>query len=385
MAKEVFLCGRLAEVAPDVTVGLASFLEVSVTPIPFLGRLTSTVPKSATRPLFVLHEADRCEARSAFAVIQDIRSDARWMHAPIVVVGDEGPSLPALADALVLALNTRIGWLADPAKLASALATVLEHEKDPPEAVKAARRAETALGEEKFSTAISHLYKALEVAPEFSAAHALLGEAWLRSGDPKKAREFYERALRFNPVDLTALWGLGRCASREKKFAEAVALYEEAARVDTLSLAQRNELGDAYLSVSDTASARAAFESVLAHAPDDGDATAGLGRAALLDHDFALAAKLFEKCRRPDQLATCLNEVGISLANAGQLDRAYEAYQQASAVLGQSKKLHMLEYNIGLAFWRAQRSEDARHWFEKALARNPDYARAKKALASLGS
>jgi tetratricopeptide (TPR) repeat protein len=379
--QDVFLCGKMAEHFETLREHFAQRDDVKVHSVLFLGRIAPTV-KLAHRPLLVLCESDKSDRRSAFALLNQLRCETRWFHVPVLMCQIQGrpPTVVQKSFDQSLVLNVRLSLDVAEDTLAQSIHAILAQEQNAPFEVKNSRRAELALAEGKPSKAMSLLYSVLEQAPKFAPAHALLGEAWLRSGESKKARAFFQSALHIDPKFLAALWGLGKCASREKNHADAIELFRQAAAQDVLSLPQLKDLGKAHLAVNDTSSAKVAFESILGHDPDDADATAGLGEVALLEGDVELAVKLFDACKRPDQLATSLNELGIAMANTGNFDAAVAAYTRASAFLSSSRKLHLLEYNVGLAYWRAERFEEAVEWFRKALEREPNYERARRAL-----
>ena len=69
------------------------------------------------------------------------------------------------------------------------------------------------------------LRRALELDPRSMSAHMLIGRSWQEQGDWLAARQWYERALRIDPLNPQALDLLAMAYARERRYAEALPLY----------------------------------------------------------------------------------------------------------------------------------------------------------------
>jgi thioredoxin-like negative regulator of GroEL len=94
----------------------------------------------------------------------------------------------------------------------------------PAKAEKQYREGLAALAKDDLGRAIRHLKKAVDLYPEFAAAHAALGSAFLLQHEDAQAAAAFERALAIDENLPDACFGLGSLYNLQKRFAEAETL-----------------------------------------------------------------------------------------------------------------------------------------------------------------
>jgi Tfp pilus assembly protein PilF len=156
----------------------------------------------------------------------------------------------------------------------------------PEEARKEYDRASSSLSKGKDDEGVSHLRRAVELYPDFFAAHMLLASAHTKAGRLEEAEAVLERAAKIDPRSAAALVSLGEVRRRLKKTAEAEESLASALKLEEASWQAHLALGRLYL---DTDRARSA-------APH-------IGRALQLKPDFAdghlFAGNLLLKLNEP--------------------------------------------------------------------------------------
>lgn len=156
----------------------------------------------------------------------------------------------------------------------------------PEEARKEYDRASASLAKGKQEDGLAHLRRAIELYPDFFAAHMLTASAHTKAGRLEAAEEALERAAQIDARSAAALVSLGEVRRRLKKTAEAEESLDAALKLEEASWQAHLALGRLYL---DSDRARSA-------APH-------IGRALQLKPDFAdnhlFAGNLLLKLNEP--------------------------------------------------------------------------------------
>ncbi len=272
---------------------------------------------------------------------------------------------------------------------------------------------------ESVNAALSWFDAALEIDPEFAAAHAgkcgVFVDAYPEIDDPSYidlAQASCAMALSLSPnldVVHTALGDLYRATGR---FADAEAAYTEALEINPNSVAAMTGIGTNYMLQNDPDQAEHFFRQAIGLHPGDWSAFNSLGRFLFRSGRYAEAAEEYEKVVALDRfnlfgysnLGTAYLYAGEFEAAASALDRAIEVNPRSNTYsshglmhyyLGNQDQAIASHYkavelspndtlnwlNLGDALWDAGRTDESRRAFEqaeelveKAVAVNPNNA-----------
>jgi protein O-mannosyl-transferase len=210
------------------------------------------------------------------------------------------------------------------------------------------------LDQKRYDEALAHYRAAVRVHPEylyyFNLANALADAASARR-DSKgfdEAVRAYQQALRLNPASSEAHHNLGLTWQTQGRVGEAVAEFEQAARLDSNRVDTWTHLGILCATTPNRmAEAEKAFRELARLQPNNADAFGWLGNALAEQNKLAEAVPFY------------LTALKLNPADA------------------------VNEFNVGLAFSRLGKREEAAEHYRNALRINPIYPEAQLALRQL--
>lgn len=347
-----------AIIIPAVVIGF--FLAVTVvatwrrSPLGFLGCwfLLILAPTSSFVPIKDLAFEHRMYLPLA-AVVVLVVVGGRWVIERLYPRASEWPFRAAVAVALIgLAVLTvrRNALFADSVAL---WADTVQRAPENPRPRNALGYAWLARGEPE--KAIEHFRAAIEIDPEFAAAHANIGKAHFSRGRWEEAATEFDAAWRIRPGEFfadthfyyaSALLQLGRHAESIEQFRFAIS--------------KNPQYGPAYYNLANTLWAKGDRES----------AVAVYQQALGVDPAYTEAAV----------------NMGLVLAELGRVDEAIISYRNAIGRFtpgGRSDALTKAHYNLGLALQAQGKLEEAKAQFQQALRVNPGHEASRKALAGM--
>jgi tetratricopeptide (TPR) repeat protein len=175
----------------------------------------------------------------------------------------------------------------------------------------------------------------------------------------------------------------GNALYEQKKYAEAIAKFQELlAQTPTLYQVNLN-IGNAYRASGDIDKAMAAYQLVLAEDPSHLGALIGMGESSIKKNELEKAAEFFEKAvtQAPEDEALAFNVAEVYF-NTGNAPKALEYYQKASAL-----KPDWVDpvYKVGLCYVNQMDIAQAKVQMEKVIAMAPDSPQAAMAKGLLDS
>jgi tetratricopeptide (TPR) repeat protein len=168
----------------------------------------------------------------------------------------------------------------------------------PEEARKEYERASAALAKGKDSDALARLRRAVELYPDFFAAHMLMASAHTKAGRLEEAETSLERAAKIDPRSSAALVSLGEVRRRLKKHAEAEESLSAALKLEEASWQAHLALGRLYLDTDRPRSAAPHLGRALQLKPDSPDAHLFAGNLLLKLNEPARALVEYEEYLR---------------------------------------------------------------------------------------
>ncbi|MCC7017488.1 MAG: tetratricopeptide repeat protein [Rhodospirillales bacterium] len=157
-----------------------------------------------------------------------------------------------------------------------------------------------------------------------------LGSAERRAGEPARAAEILERAVRLVPGDADCHFNLGNALWDLGRFADAAGSFRAAAALSPRDPAIRFALGEALARAGDGEAGAEAYAAAAALDPGHAKARAALGALRLERNDIAGARESLEKALELDPgLAEAHLNLGILRIAAGEADAGVAASRRA--------------------------------------------------------
>ena len=189
--------------------------------------------------------------------------------------------------------------------------------------------------------------RALDLDPELSAAHTVLGMISAERDDPDQAIARYRQSIRINPDHVVAYNNLGNIMARQGELDEAIKLYRQAIKVKKQFPEAHNNLGIAL-------------------------ARQGKNREAISHFIMALHIK--------SDYAEAYNNLGLALAQLGETGEALASFRKA---LGIDPHYGKAFNNLVTILMKDKRFGEAVSVLRKRLSENPDDLDVALALARL--
>jgi tetratricopeptide (TPR) repeat protein len=181
--------------------------------------------------------------------------------------------------------------------------------------------------------AVARLERAVAIDPDGTVGRHNLGFALIRAGRPRDAMFHLESAVARDPGYTSAWNNLGIALAHAGNRPEAIRAFERALSLDAGFADAAVNLGDMHNRSGDPARARAAFERALAARPDHPGAIVGVSFAQALEGELDPALAAMEARARPAPAYAPFWQTLAALRHwSGDLDRAEDAYKQASAL-----------------------------------------------------
>jgi Flp pilus assembly protein TadD len=233
--------------------------------------------------------------------------------------------------------------------------------------------------------AVAVLERALASNPDLAEPHDLLGLAWVRRGDDRRAESEFRLALVAQPDLATAHANLGSLMARRRDLAQARYHFTRALEIDPGASETHRNYAFLLILLRDYAGARREFETAARLAPTNPLAWVDLAELeAAAGRDEKAAAAYRAALERSPRLAEAHLGLGKLLAQRGEVR---EAIGHLRAAVESAPGMAEARAALGILLLREGRESEARAHLE-AAARSDDAAvrnLAVKALASRGS
>ena len=321
------------------------------------------------------------EPMSGLVFMQKLREQHKYKFTPFLIFSNVlTPEDVALAEEFGIT-----NFLLKPfekIKIVEKVQGMYEVEKNLDQTSRLLRKIEDYITENKVSEALKLITATLKPGPQAARAYSLNGDIWARTEHTDKAEKSYGEALKFDANFPPALNGLGKLYLKQKRFDEAVPVFEALHNSSPRNLMRMVTLGGAYLESGDETKAEAMFKKVRGLDDSNTEAAEGLGKVNFNRGNIDLAAKFFRESGKGDELASYFNNMAITNVSRGRFDEGIEIYKNAMKVLPDQGKFHLLEFNIGLALKKSLRAGMACEAFARSLLALPSY---EKAFVSMNS
>ncbi len=215
--------------------------------------------------------------------------------------------------------------------------------------------------------------RAVQLRPDWAAAHAVLASIQDRQGDLAPAEASYRRALDLNPAAADVCNNLGSVVLRQGRPAEAVDLLRRAVQLRPQFPQAHNNLGRALAVLDRPDDAAASFAAAVAQAPKFPEAWDGLGRVRLAQRRWADAADALGRAVDQHPTADACRDLATARGAIDDMDGTLEALQQAARLDPASAETF---HRLGTALRWSGQVAAALAAFDRAVALDPAHAAA---------
>ena len=230
------------------------------------------------------------------------------------------------------------------------------------------------LGEAGQHASAAGLYeRALKVAPHRGDLLPLLATAWLEAGESMKAKVIAQRAVTDAPDNPAGWRAKGRIAEYEKRTRDALAAYEKAYALDPTQNDLAARIGQIYLILGDSRSARKFMGAV---ASDPNTPTELLYNYALSlqrEDEFSMSITPLRKAvAREPGMARAWRALGAALRRTDQYGEAAEAFDRAMVLEPDAR----VAFQAGFSHAKAGQHDQAVQAYEAAVELDPTHEKA---------
>lgn len=200
-----------------------------------------------------------------------------------------------------------------------------------------------------------------------------------------KAERCIEDALRISPDNTKALQVKARLYSRKGQHDTAISILERLVSRSPKNLTNKIKLGSAFIDAERLGDAKALFNEVIDIDPDNQDCKDQMAAVAFIEGKFGLAEQLIAETESGNELARIFNNMAISQVAKGQLDMGVISYSNAMRLLADKARLHLLQYNLGLALRKSGRYQESLEQLAASYISEPRFEKSYVAIARLVS
>lgn len=209
-------------------------------------------------------------------------------------------------------------------------------------------KGEIYLKDKVFEQAVAYFNKSIDAQPQFLRPHMNLAQLWIHQKKRDKALAEYQTIEKIDPNFLPAIWAMALTYDAREDFASAQTYYRKVLAVDPRHPLAANNL--AFLLSGDKNRLEEAF------------------RLAQMARQI-----------RPDD-PNVLDTMGWVFYQKGNYFSALSEFEES---LGKASDNPMVNFHYGMALYRTKSYEQARKFFKKALALDPEFRGAKEARKML--
>ena len=197
-----------------------------------------------------------------------------------------------------------------------------------------------------------------------------IGKALLNLGADDKAELVFLKALEKKPNSVYLNNQLGKIYLKKERLDEATRHLEKALMYSPDNVERLCNLGNIEMQKMHLDKAEKYFDKASSIDKDDKSAKSG----KVLSENISRWLK--EQDSIPENFASMLNSIGISMARNGNFNKCIEHYQSALKHVYTPDLKAKVSFNLGLAYLRWKKVEKANAWFKESLSHDPTLEKA---------
>ncbi len=205
--------------------------------------------------------------------------------------------------------------------------------------------------------------RALRLNPNLDIVHTALGDLYQSTGRYDAAEAAYLKTLEIDPSSVAALTGLGLTYQRLERLDEAEARLQKAVDVHPGDAAAYGMFGTFLFESGRFAEAAEQFNYVVALEPDNMLGVSNLASSYMLQGDFAAAVPAFQKAIDIEPTTLAYSNLGLMYYYLGDFDAAIASHFEAIELQPND---YLSRSNLGDALWAADRTDEAERAYTTA-------------------
>lgn len=209
----------------------------------------------------------------------------------------------------------------------------------------------------------------------------IVGETFLQIGNIAKAMKAVDEALESDPHYLPAHYLKGRLLSLSGRHDEAIALLKQTSGKRPQNIESLVNLGSVYVAADRIDEAKAIVASVETMDAENESIKDTKGKIALSEGNLSLAAQLLSQTQNGDDIARFYNSLGISLVKKNEFEKGIETYQSAITLLSNKARIHLLLFNLAMAYRKKGDTYSEVVHFSKSYLSEPRFEKAYACIA----
>lgn len=190
---------------------------------------------------------------------------------------------------------------------------------------------------------------ALNSNPRLHMVYTALGDLYRRTARNTDAKSAYSEALSINPQDARAMSGLARVYRREQRYDDAEDMLRKAIEIQPGSWRAIDDYGTFLFSIGRYVDAAGAYREVLQLDPGNRQATTNLGSALTMAGDFEAGKLVYEKSLQIEKSETAHSNLGVIYYYLGEFENSV-AEHRAALELNSSQAVKWLNMADALHF-----------------------------------
>ncbi|MDQ3234882.1 MAG: tetratricopeptide repeat protein [Pseudobdellovibrionaceae bacterium] len=211
----------------------------------------------------------------------------------------------------------------------------------------------------------------------------LLGDIFLKTGRDEDARKVYEKARESFPQSYIPAHKIAKLLMKQNRYAEAVEMLNELARLSPLNLEILANTGLANFQIGHYDAAKAAMSQLRTLDRERQDANEILARVAIQEGDYVNGLKFLSASHGPSELCEVFHREADVMRQRNAFVRVIDFYLKAIEMLGDHPFLFDFYYRLGLAYQDIYDDSNAVRYLQKAVDLEPSYEPAASALRKI--
>jgi tetratricopeptide (TPR) repeat protein len=230
---------------------------------------------------------------------------------------------------------------------------------------------------------ISHRLNYLKLSDNTDERHSaqyLCAIFLMNQGKYEDAKKELAKLLEKQPNNNLAWEALTRCYVQSEDFEEALRLVKNLTKKRPTLLSRKVLLADIYRYRGDFEKSAHHYDEILELCPAFSPALNGKAQLLFAQNQLDQAKKTLSKSSHATKVARQLNRMGINMVSNQEFAQALEHYKKAQFILPSHEKGALIFYNIALCYSKWGKPQSAVQFARLAVAKDPDYEKAKELL-----